>query len=667
MSAVAEIAAKPLLTGTHPVARMFVTMQLAQRRTMRQFAEEEIVLPKGPRKGLHFSCEFMPFMGLVLDTFDSGRFWRFWGSGPVQSGKTLLFVVVPLMYHLFELQEDVIFGAPQLGMAQETWVQDVLPVIEHSRYADLLPTRGAGSQGGVPRLSIRFLNGTRLRFMCGRGGDENRSSYTAPVLVMTEVDRMDEETEKSRETDPLRQMENRTRSFMASGRARIYAECTMTIRSGRVHQEVVEWGTDSRLYMPCPHCKAWVNPTREDFAGWQAAADEITAGEAGHTHCPSCGGAWSEAERMMSLRVPLLVHKDQEIGPQGIVKGPEPRTGTFGFRWNAVFSPLVRQKDIAVTEWQAERADTDEARKWVTQHTWAEAWDEDSLDVSNLTRELILSKMTKRARGLVPAGTDALTAFIDLGLYRCWWTAWAWRRVEDGLLGHLVDWGCLEVEQGREKKVRAILAALRAFRDDTLEQGWKRDDSDEIVRHRLCLVDAGYQPDITFEFVREGGACYMASVGEGSAKHESAVWKEVKKGKGRTIGNHWAVVRQPTGNMLLHMHSDHWKMEVHDGFSAPAGAAGSLSLPTADKLELAGFARQIMAEKRQDDYVPGKGMVYYWDRVNRDNHYLDCTYGARCAADLIGLRPGKSEVGGPPPWQDAYGERKASGQWKIGR
>ena len=673
MAAVADMPSEATLTGLHPVARMFGAMHMATRRSMRQFAEEEIVLPEGPRKGLHFSCEFMPFMGLVLDVFDSDLFWRFWGSGPVQSGKTLLFVVIPLMYHLFEMEENVIFGAPELSMAQETWVQDVLPVIERSRYADLLPVRGAGSQGGTPRLSIRFRNGATLRFMCGRGGDEKRSSYTAPVLVMTEVDRMDEVTVQSREADPLRQMENRTRSFMATGRARVYAECTMTIKTGRVHQEVVEWGTDSRLYGRCPRCKVWVSPKREDFAGWEDKEDIITAGETGRTHCPGCGVAWTEGDRSGALETAIIAHKGQQIGPRGGVTGPVPRTQTFGFRWNAIFSPLLRQQDIATTEWRADRADTDEARKWVIQHTWAEPWELDMMDLSDLTRDLILSKVTKRPRGTVPKNTQALVGFIDLGLYQCWWNMWAFWVMGEGVLGHLVDFGCIEVPHGREKRPEAILAAMRTFRDDTLEQGWQMEGAQEVVKHRLCLVDAGYQPDITQRFVRESGARrYMASVGQGSAKHENAVWKQVKKGKGRVIGNHWAMVRQPDGRNLLHMHSDHWKGEVHDGFAAPAGAAGSMTLPDADRHDLADYARQIMAEEHKQEYVPGKGLVYYWDRVNRMNHDLDCAYGARCGADVVGVRPAPPATpagagGGGARSGDSYAERKASGKWTIGR
>jgi hypothetical protein len=97
---------------------MFSRMRPPKLRTMRAFAESEIILPEGPRAGLPFSCQFAPFTGLILDVFDSGKFRRHWVSGPVQSGKSLIGLVVPVLYHLFEVGENVILCAPTQQIAQ---------------------------------------------------------------------------------------------------------------------------------------------------------------------------------------------------------------------------------------------------------------------------------------------------------------------------------------------------------------------------------------------------------------------------------------------------------------------------------------------------------------------------------------------------------------------
>jgi len=41
-------------------------------RSMRQFAEQEVVVPTGPFKGLRFRCDRQPFTALWFDEIDSG-------------------------------------------------------------------------------------------------------------------------------------------------------------------------------------------------------------------------------------------------------------------------------------------------------------------------------------------------------------------------------------------------------------------------------------------------------------------------------------------------------------------------------------------------------------------------------------------------------------------
>ena len=108
-------------------------------RSMREFAEAEIVIPDGPFAGRRFRCSRQPYTGLWFDEVDSGRWSRCVATGPTQSGKTLCCFVIPLLYHLFEVGETVICGLPDMDMAGDKWREDILPAIEHSRYRDLLP------------------------------------------------------------------------------------------------------------------------------------------------------------------------------------------------------------------------------------------------------------------------------------------------------------------------------------------------------------------------------------------------------------------------------------------------------------------------------------------------------------------------------------------------
>src|SRR3954451_15175155 len=109
---------------------------------MRQFAEDEIIIPNGPYSGRRFNVERQPYSGLWLDAVDSGKWQRVCSTGPVQSGKTLLCFAVPVLFHLFEIGETVIVGVPDLSMAADKLNLDLLPVIERTLYRSLLPTSG---------------------------------------------------------------------------------------------------------------------------------------------------------------------------------------------------------------------------------------------------------------------------------------------------------------------------------------------------------------------------------------------------------------------------------------------------------------------------------------------------------------------------------------------
>ncbi len=149
----------------------------AKRRTMREFAEEEVVIPDGPFSGRRFRCSRQPYTRLWLDAVDSKRWSRLVATGPTQSGKTLACFVIPLLYHLFEIGETVICGVPDMDMAADKWREDILPAIERSKFRDLLPSRGGGSRGGKVE-SIQFLNGATLKFMSGGGGDKSPARLT---------------------------------------------------------------------------------------------------------------------------------------------------------------------------------------------------------------------------------------------------------------------------------------------------------------------------------------------------------------------------------------------------------------------------------------------------------------------------------------------------------
>ena len=94
--------------------------------------------------------------------------------------------------------------------------------------------------------------------------------------------------------------------------------------------------------------------------------------------------------------------------------------------------------------------------------------------------------------------------------------------------------------------------------------------------------------------------------------------------------------RSIPGVLLVHMNTDHWKSELHQRLLMPADQQNALTLYEAASVSEHGeFTRHLVAEKQVEKYVEGKGEVVIWDRVDRNNHWLDASYAALCAGDAV--------------------------------
>jgi hypothetical protein len=81
------------------------------------------------------------------------------------------------------------------------------------------------------------------------------------------------------------------------------------------------------------------------------------------------------------------------------------------------------------------------------------------------------------------------------------------------------------------------------------------------------------------------------------------------------------------------------------------------------------LAKHLTAEVKTEEFVAGKGVVTKWERIRRQNHWLDALYNASALASYCGIRliegpsppPQKKVVPTPPrslrrdggPWIDA--------------
>lgn len=617
---------------------LFHQARTPRLRSMEEFAAAEFVIPKGLAKGTLIDWQRQPFMRLFVRELDAGRWRRSAVVGCVQSGKSTISFVLPVLYYACECREPVIVAAPTMKICRDKFNDEILPALQASRWRGCLPSDGSGSRGGWAE-EIRLTNGGLLKFMSAGGGDENRSSYTARCVVMTEADKMDTAGDTSRETDPVRQIEARTESYPEELR-RCHLECTVSIAEGRIWQEYCR-GSASRIACPCPHCGDYVTPEREHLVGWRDAENEIAARHAAYFACPSCGERLSDDERVEMNRCARLVHRGQTIDREGTIHGDPPETDTLGFRWNAFNNQFWTAGEVAAKEWTAKHttAGGDSLERELCQFYWAMPYQSPDFDLAPLDAHQVRRRFGDRSltAGVVPADAEKLALAIDCGKRYCTWKLLAARPDERR---HVVNYGTFEVHSREMDEKRALLAALRNFRDDVILEGWRKPGS-EIVVPDVVFIDAGWLGDVIYEFCRESGNRFRPAIGFGlsqtfrryrSYRRPSKTGSEVK-----LIGEEFHVVWLPAERVFrVDLNVDYWKTRLFEALRVPPGNAGAMEFYHSDDAnEHFTVAKHFTAERQKEVFTPGVGTEIRWVVEHRANHYLDAAANALCALRLV--------------------------------
>ena len=635
-------------------------------RSIRQFAEEEIILPDdgGPFSGEPFCVETQPYTKLLFNEIDSRRWLEVFVVGTTQSGKTLSGFVIPLLYMLFELGKNPIAAVPQGDMVADKWSVDIEPALSaKNNFRDILPRVGQGSKKGTVKDRVEFANGRVLKFVTAGGSDQSKAGYTAPFIVVTEAARWSDGTATSKEASPLDQIRGRQMSTSGFDEHGNVASDSMLIVEGTVQDDdrlplsERPLTTESRIACPCVHCGNYVTPGRKHLVGWQDSKSVLDAAKASHWVCPDCSEPIDDAQRHKMNLSAVLLHRGQTISAlskkqikrlndghqfdrSDEIEGDAPPVTKLWFYWNAFNNMFRKAADVGKEEWEASQLEEDtpereNAEKKLSQFSHAEGYTPKVIARERLSKKEIRKRRAKGLNwGTVPSDTVHLVCGIDVGKWDCWYVVLAFRgngqihcvaygQIKTNLLTELGD-----VEKHEIQAIEDCLLGMFAMCED----GWIVEGSGELRPCDLVLADSGYKPDAVFQAMASLDKQVFFPVlgrGESLKDRHKYVYQDKRSKKIRSPSNrglHLEYVRKWYRRRIV-VNADTAKDEIQNCLRVRKGTPGCLTLAQNPIDDHQMISRHLAAELKDEN---GK-----WQKTGA-NHLLDSAGYAWMGGSYLG-------------------------------
>ena len=285
--------------------------------------------------------------------------------------------------------------------------------------------------------------------------------------------------------------------------------------------------------------------------------------------------------------------------------------------------------------------------------------EEAGLIESGITAHRIQKQVSGYGRQIIPPGVVKITQGIDVRKVALHWCVRAWR--EDAT-GYTIDYGIEEVfgrEGGDEGLDRALGTAIRS-RMEYIDTNPYKTVGGDTMPVDLTLIDAGWRTDAIYHACKQiGQQIIKPSMGFGrSAGCTSANFNApVKRSRDRKPGDGWFMSRRPKGIWLVAMDSDRWKAWEHDRWMTPTDKPGTMFMwgegadePTRlswDEKAHHSFARHIVSEVEVEEVIKGI-LKRRWKAKSNNNHWLDASYAADVAANMVGIKLLKDQKPGDP-------------------
>ena len=283
---------------------------------------------------------------------------------------------------------------------------------------------------------------------------------------------------------------------------------------------------------------------------------------------------------------------------------------------------------------------------------------DDSLtETSGLTARIVAKRCNGMDKGVIPGGTEYVTAGIDVHGRLLYYLVVAWQQ---GFTGHIVDYGTNPVysptsgkltdQVNREAVQVAIFNALMIWRDWVLGNPYKSETGGNARTVDLTCIDSGWMDIAIFNFIKSNvGSKYRAVKGFGSSQPQAKVYRK-PSAESQTVqlGHNWYARYQADYHAwLFHVHSDYWKQVAQNAFMTDIGQPGSMTIFGDDPYKHRTFGRHIVSEEWTTQFEPGKGTREFFNVIDRHNHWLDCLHYASAGASMVGVKLLGEDIGSP--------------------
>jgi hypothetical protein len=275
-----------------------------------------------------------------------------------------------------------------------------------------------------------------------------------------------------------------------------------------------------------------------------------------------------------------------------------------------------------------------------------------------LQADQVAARLNRCPRGVAPAGTTRLTAFVDVQKDLLWWLICGWT---EQFGGGVVDYGAypdqnrpyftltdarptLTAATGIGSLEGSLYEGLTRLAAQILGREWAVEGGGSL-RVERCLVDSGWglSTELVHRWVRQSpwASVLLASKGVGvsSAMVPLGDWP---RQQGERRGDGWTI-RIPASRMgrVALYDANLWKSRLAAKLRQPLGEPGALALFGADAAAHRMISDHFCSEYQIKTTGRGREVEEWKQRANRpDNHLWDAATGCAVAASILGLTPG---------------------------